>query len=187
MRFPPTLLFWRVKTRPHGGPPRMSSVPQSRVARRSYALQGGEAELSGPIAYQAVLAATPSCSSPPSSPSSTSPPRTPPVRSTDACGTTARARACSSSASSAISLSIAPPAATVSFGTRGHRMGLERPRFPWTRLWANEAGRPEGIGDESGEGWPGEGGGDGGGGAGDGRGATRAVERAPRRRSCCGP
>src|SRR5438094_59152 len=59
-------------------------------------------------------------------------------------------------------------------GPELHR--VERTRFPWTRLWANEAGRPEGIGDESGEGWPGGGGGDGGGGAGDGRGATRAVE-----------
>src|SRR5205809_704122 len=55
-------------------------------------------------------------------------------------------------------------------------VSVERTRFPWTTLWANEAGRPEGIGDESGEGWPEGGGGDGGGGAGDGRGATRAVE-----------
>ncbi len=28
-------------------------------------------------------------------------------------------------------------------------------RFPWTPVWANEAGRPEGIGDESRERWPG--------------------------------
>src|SRR5437899_1124598 len=56
------------------------------------------------------------------------------------------------------------------------RLPLERTRFLWTRLWANEAGRPEGIGDESAEGWPGGGGGDGGSGAADGRGATRAVE-----------
>src|SRR3989442_15104747 len=55
-------------------------------------------------------------------------------------------------------------------------LGIERHRFPWTRLWANEAGRPEGIGDESAEGWPAGGGGDGGGGAADGRGATRVVE-----------
>src|SRR5712691_1345611 len=52
---------------------------------------------------------------------------------------------------------------------------LERTRFLWTPVWANEAGRPEGIGDESGEGWSGGGGGDGGGGANE-RGATRAVE-----------
>src|SRR5439155_5899348 len=51
---------------------------------------------------------------------------------------------------------------------------LHRTRFPWTPVWANEGGRPEGIGDESGEGWP-RGGRDGGGGA-NGRGATRAVE-----------
>src|SRR6266850_1649674 len=56
------------------------------------------------------------------------------------------------------------------------RKGLERTRFPWTRLWANEAGRSEGIGDEAAEGWPGGRGGDGGGGAADGGGATRAVE-----------
>src|SRR6266849_10847970 len=59
------------------------------------------------------------------------------------------------------------------------RMGadaLHRPRFPWTMIWANEAGRPGVIGDESGEGWPGGGDGDGGGGATDERGATRAVE-----------
>src|SRR5205814_9513345 len=56
------------------------------------------------------------------------------------------------------------------------REGLHRPRFPWTPIWANEAGRSGVIGDESGEGWPGGGNGDGGGGAADGRGATRAVE-----------
>src|SRR5438552_1973541 len=54
------------------------------------------------------------------------------------------------------------------------RSGVHRTRFPWTPVWANEGGRPEGIGDESGEGWP-RGGRDGGGGA-NGRGATRAVE-----------
>src|SRR4029453_10450212 len=54
-------------------------------------------------------------------------------------------------------------------------MVLERTRFPWTPVWANEAGRSDGIGDDSAEEWRGRGGGDGGGGA-DGRGATRAVE-----------
>src|SRR3989442_6601710 len=54
------------------------------------------------------------------------------------------------------------------------RSGVHRARFPWTPVWANEGGRPEGIGDESGEGWP-RGGRDGGGGA-NGRGASRAVE-----------
>src|SRR2546427_6530919 len=54
--------------------------------------------------------------------------------------------------------------------------GVDRTRFPWTPVWANEAGRPEGIGDEPGEGWSGGGDGDGGSGAADGRGATRAVE-----------
>src|SRR5262249_60998038 len=53
---------------------------------------------------------------------------------------------------------------------------VDRTGLLWTRLWANEAGRSEGIGDESAEGWPGGGGGDGGGGAGEGRGATRPVE-----------
>src|SRR5207253_714077 len=53
---------------------------------------------------------------------------------------------------------------------------VHRTRFPWTPVWANEAGRPEGIGDEPGEGWSGGGDGDGGSGAADGRGATRAVE-----------
>src|SRR5205814_546568 len=33
--------------------------------------------------------------------------------------------------------------------------GIDRTRFPWTPVWANEAGRPEGIGDESRERWPG--------------------------------
>src|SRR2546427_11438058 len=55
-------------------------------------------------------------------------------------------------------------------------LGFHRPRFPWTPVWANEAGRPGVIGDESGEGSPGGGDGDGGGGAADERGATRAVE-----------
>ena len=32
---------------------------------------------------------------------------------------------------------------------------VHRTRFPWTPVWANEAGRPEGIGDESRERWPG--------------------------------
>src|SRR6266704_5990141 len=53
---------------------------------------------------------------------------------------------------------------------------LHRPRFPWTPVWANEAGRTGEIEDGSREGRPGGGGGDGGGGAADGRGATRAVE-----------
>src|SRR5438034_2148740 len=56
------------------------------------------------------------------------------------------------------------------------KQALDRTRFPWTPVWANEAGRPEGIGDEPGEGWSGGGDGDGGSGAADGRGATRAVE-----------
>jgi len=33
---------------------------------------------------------------------------------------------------------------------------VHRTRFPWTPVWANEAGRPEGIGDESKERWPGD-------------------------------
>src|SRR5213078_1583283 len=55
-------------------------------------------------------------------------------------------------------------------------LDLDRTRFPWTPVWANEAGRPEGIGDEPGEGWSGGGDGEGGRGAADCRGATRAVE-----------
>src|SRR5262249_38091418 len=52
--------------------------------------------------------------------------------------------------------------------------GIERTRFPWTLVWANEAGRSDGIGDgEEGFG-RGGGGGDGGGGA--ERGTARAVE-----------
>src|SRR5262245_23045645 len=51
---------------------------------------------------------------------------------------------------------------------------VERTRFPWTAVWANEAGRSDGIGDgEEGFG-RGGGGGDGGGGA--ERGTARAVE-----------
>src|SRR5438046_7543613 len=56
------------------------------------------------------------------------------------------------------------------------KQALDRTRFPWGPVCANEAGRPEGIGDEPGEGWSGGGDGDGGSGAADGRGATRAVE-----------
>src|SRR5436190_454068 len=52
---------------------------------------------------------------------------------------------------------------------------LERTRFLWTPVWGNEAGRSDGIGNDSAEERPGRGGGDGGGGAGE-RGATRAVE-----------
>src|SRR5262245_44391540 len=62
---------------------------------------------------------------------------------------------------------------TCSSGCRGNGLLSGRAhRFPWTRLWANEAGRPEGIGDGSAEGWSGGGGGR----AADGRGATRTVE-----------
>src|SRR3989449_9281854 len=62
-------------------------------------------------------------------------------------------------------------------GTAAQRQSpFHRPRFPWTPIWANEAGRSGVIGDESGEGWPGGGTGDGGGGAAAGGGATRAVE-----------
>src|SRR5439155_6439472 len=68
---------------------------------------------------------------------------------------------------------------TTAIGSKRYCAGmgsLDRTRFPWTPVWANEAGRPEGIGDEPGEGWSGGGDGDGGSGAADGRGATRAVE-----------
>src|SRR5438105_15002789 len=34
----------------------------------------------------------------------------------------------------------------------GDGLCVHRTRFPWTPVWANEAGRPEGIGDEPGEG-----------------------------------
>src|SRR5262245_63265809 len=56
-----------------------------------------------------------------------------------------------------------------------HMNPPERTRFLWTSVWSNEAGRSDGIGDESAEERAGRGGGDGGGGE-DGRGPTRAVE-----------
>src|SRR6266545_2127761 len=59
--------------------------------------------------------------------------------------------------------------------SRASRIAIERTRFLWTPVWANEAGRSDGIGDDAAGAWPGRGGGDGGGGA-DERGATRAVE-----------